>query len=131
MVSLVKCYIRRNMHSFWISNGNVSLIVRENTPVLFVTHVRDLEKHFDIKGVVGDAEDFLAIWMCSSVVFIVFHVSYFVFCWDTVNIQKDHLKDVLKKSTAEIHQPTCKLKKTLTESIKAILWEIHFTKFVL
>ena len=48
---------KKLIHSFWISNGNVSLIVRENTPVPFVTHVRDLEKHFDIKGVVGDAED--------------------------------------------------------------------------
>ena len=45
------------IHSFWVSNGNVSLKVLENTPVQLVTHVSDLEKHFDIKGLVGDAED--------------------------------------------------------------------------
>ena len=43
------------IHSFWISNANVSLKVRENTPVMLVTHVSDLEKHFDIKRMVGDA----------------------------------------------------------------------------
>ena len=48
---------KKLIHSFWVSNGNVNLKVRENTPVLLVSHVSDLEKHFDIKGLVGDAED--------------------------------------------------------------------------
>ena len=43
------------MHSFWVSNDNVKLEARENTPVLLVLHVS--EKHFDIQGLVGDAED--------------------------------------------------------------------------
>ena len=38
--------------------GNVSLKVRENTPVMLVSNVSDLEKHFDIKGLRGDAKDF-------------------------------------------------------------------------
>ena len=45
------------IHSFKVSNGNVSLKVRENTLVMLITHTRDLEKHFDIKGLVEDAED--------------------------------------------------------------------------
>ena len=43
------------MHSFWVSNDNVKLEARENTPVLLVSHY--LQKHFDIQGLVGDAED--------------------------------------------------------------------------
>ena len=38
------------IRSFWVSDGNVSLKVRENTLVLLVTYSSDLEKHFDIKG---------------------------------------------------------------------------------
>ena len=45
------------MHSFWVSNDNVKLEARESTPVLLVSHVSDLQKHFDIQGLVGDAED--------------------------------------------------------------------------
>ena len=45
------------IHSFTVSNGNVSLKVRENTLVMLITHARDLEKHFDIKGLVEDTED--------------------------------------------------------------------------
>ena len=33
---------KKLIHSFWVSNGNVNLKVRENTPVLLVTHVSDL-----------------------------------------------------------------------------------------
>ena len=52
-----RLHSKKLIHSFWVSNGNVNLKVRENTPVLLVSHVSDLEKHFDIKGLVGDAED--------------------------------------------------------------------------
>ena len=52
-----RLHSKKLIHSFWVSNGNVNLKVRENTPVLLVSHVGDLEKHFDIKGLVGDAED--------------------------------------------------------------------------
>ena len=45
------------MNSFWVPNGNVNAKVCENTPLLLLTYVNDLEKHFDIKGLVGDAED--------------------------------------------------------------------------
>ena len=38
--------LKKMIHSFWISNANVSLKVRENTPVMLATHVSDLEKHF-------------------------------------------------------------------------------------
>ena len=58
MWSLCKrLHLKKLIHSFWVSNGNVSLKVRENTPVLLVTHVRDLEKSFQIKGLVGDIKD--------------------------------------------------------------------------
>ena len=116
------------IHSFWVSNGNVSLKVRENTPVLLVSHVSDLEKHFDIKGLVGIHKiNFLAIWLCSSFLFIVFHFSCFVFDWDTVNIRKHHLRDVLKE-VLQKYINHLKLRKTSSESFKAILGEIHFTK---
>ena len=52
-----RLHSKKLIQSFWVSNGNVSLKVCENTPVLFVTHISDLEKHFDVKGLVGDAED--------------------------------------------------------------------------
>ena len=52
-----RLHSKKLIHSFWVSNGNVNLKVRENTPVLLVSHVSDLEKHFHIKGLVGDAED--------------------------------------------------------------------------
>ena len=52
-----RLHSKKLIHSFWVSNGNVNLKVRENTPVLLVSHVSDLEKHFDIKGLVGYAED--------------------------------------------------------------------------
>ena len=32
---------KKLIHSFWVSNGNVRLKVRENTPVLLVTHAPD------------------------------------------------------------------------------------------
>ena len=48
---------KKLIHSFWVSNGNVNLKARENTPVLLVSHDSDTEKYFDIKGLVGDAED--------------------------------------------------------------------------
>ena len=48
---------KKLVHSFWVSNGNVNLKVRENIPVLLALHVSDLEKHFDIKGLVGNTED--------------------------------------------------------------------------
>ena len=51
-----RLHSKKLIHSFWVSNGNVNLKVHKNTPVLLV-HVSDLEKHFDIKGLVGDAED--------------------------------------------------------------------------
>ena len=53
----IRLHSKKLIRSFWISNGNVSLKVRENTPVMLVSHVSDLEKHFDIKGLRGDAED--------------------------------------------------------------------------
>ena len=37
-----KLHLKKLIHSFWVSNGNVNLTVRENTPVLLVSHVRDL-----------------------------------------------------------------------------------------
>ena len=52
-----RLHSKKLIHSFWVSNGNVNLKVRENTPVLLVSHVSDLEKHFDIKGLVEGAED--------------------------------------------------------------------------
>ena len=45
------------IHPFWVSNGNVSLKVRENTLLLLVTYSSNLEKHFDIKGLCGNAEN--------------------------------------------------------------------------
>ena len=41
-----RLHSKKMIHSFWISNANVSLKVRENTPVMLATHVSDLEKHF-------------------------------------------------------------------------------------
>ena len=52
-----RLHSKKLIHSFWVSNGNVNLKVCENTPVLFVSHASDLEKHFDMNGLVGDAED--------------------------------------------------------------------------
>ena len=46
---------KKLIHCFWVPNGNVSIKVPENSPVLLVTHVSDLEKHFDSKGLLGDA----------------------------------------------------------------------------
>ena len=93
-----RLHSKKLIHSFWVSNGNVNLKVRENTPVLLVSHVSDLEKHFNIKGLVGDSEDEFFSYL---VVFIIFvrcvSFSCFVFYWDTVNIGKRHLRDVLKK----------------------------------
>ena len=52
-----RLHSKKLIHSFWVSNRNVNLKVPENTPVLLVSHVSDLEKHFDVKGLVVDAED--------------------------------------------------------------------------
>ena len=53
------------IHAFSVSNDNSSLKVCENTPVLLVTHVSDLKKHFDIKGLIRDAEDeFFKLFGC-------------------------------------------------------------------
>ena len=71
--------------------------------------------------------NFLAIWLCSSFLFIVFHYSCFVFDWDIVNIRKHHLRDVLKE-VLQKYINHLKLKKISTQSIKAILGEIHITK---
>ena len=71
--------------------------------------------------------NFLAIWLCSSFLSIVFHFSCFLFYFDTANIQKHRLKDVLEKVLKK-YINYLKLRKTSTESIKAILGEIHFTK---
>ena len=38
-----RLHSKKMIHSFWISNANVSLKVRENTPVMLVTHVSDQE----------------------------------------------------------------------------------------
>ena len=43
-----RLHSKKRIHSFWVSNGNVNLRVRENTPVLLVSHLNDLKKHFDI-----------------------------------------------------------------------------------
>ena len=51
-----RLHSKKLMHSFWVSNCNVNLKVRENTPVLLVSYVIDLEKHFDIKGLIVAAE---------------------------------------------------------------------------
>ena len=48
---------KRLIHCFWVSSGNVNLKVRDNTFVLLLSNVGDLEKHFGIKGLVEDAED--------------------------------------------------------------------------
>ena len=55
-----RLHSKKMIQSFWVSKGNVSLKVRENTRntrYTLVTHVSDLEKHFDIKGLIGDLED--------------------------------------------------------------------------
>ena len=52
-----RLHSKKLIHSFWVSNGNVNQKVHENTSVLLVSHVSDLEKHFDFKGLVEDAED--------------------------------------------------------------------------
>lgn len=44
------------IYSFCLSNDNVSLKVNENTQMMLVTQVCDLEKHFDIRGLVGDVK---------------------------------------------------------------------------
>ena len=49
----IKLHSKKLIRSFWVSNSNVSLKVGENTPVMLVSHVIDLEKHFDIKGLGG------------------------------------------------------------------------------
>ena len=46
----IKLHSKKLIRSFLVSNSNVSLKVGENTPVMLVSHVIDLEKHFDIKG---------------------------------------------------------------------------------
>ena len=48
-----RLHSKKLIHSFWVSNGSVSLEVRENTPVLSVSHFSNLENHFDIKGLRG------------------------------------------------------------------------------
>ena len=45
------------MHSLWVPNGNVKLKVHENILVLLVTSASNLEKHFDINKLSGDAEE--------------------------------------------------------------------------
>ena len=65
--------------------------------------------------------NFLAIWWCSSVVFIVLHFSCFIFYWDTINIRKHHLKKLLQKYSKHL-----KLRKTLTCPSK-----IYLEKFIL
>ena len=52
-----RLHLKKLIHSFWASNGNVNLKVRENTPVLLVSIVSDMEKHLDIKELVRDVED--------------------------------------------------------------------------
>ena len=53
-----RLHSKKLIHPFgWVSNGNVDLKVRENTPVLLISYVSDLERHCDIQGLVGDAED--------------------------------------------------------------------------
>ena len=52
-----RLHSKKLIHSFWVCCGNVNLKVRENTPMLLLSHVSDLEKHFGIKGLVGGAKD--------------------------------------------------------------------------
>ena len=52
-----RLHLKKLIHFFWISNDNVNVKILENTPVLLASHISDLEKHFDIKGLAGDAED--------------------------------------------------------------------------
>ena len=65
-----RLHSKKLIHSFWVSTGNVNLKVRENTPMLLVSHVSDLEKHFDIKGLVGDAEDYFFSYLVMFVIFV-------------------------------------------------------------
>ena len=59
-----RLHSKKLLHSFWVSNSNVSLKNRQNTLVMLVSHVSDLEKHFDIKGLIGEQKiNFLAIWL--------------------------------------------------------------------
>ena len=75
-----RLHSKKLIHSFWVSNGNINLKVGENTPVLLLSHVSVLEKHYGINGLVEGAEvKFLAIWKCSPFLFIVFHFSCFAF----------------------------------------------------
>ena len=69
-----RLHLEKLIHSFWVSNGNVNLKVCENTLVLLVSHVSDLEKHFDIRGLVGEAEDqFLSFLVVFIILFTVVH----------------------------------------------------------
>ena len=52
-----RLHLKKLMYSFWVSNDNVSLKVRRNSTVLLVTNVSDQEKQFDIKRLIGEAED--------------------------------------------------------------------------
>ena len=52
-----RLHSKKLMRSFWVSNDNVNLKVRESTPLLLVLHVSDLEKHFGINGLVEGAEN--------------------------------------------------------------------------
>ena len=61
-------HLKKMIHSFWVSNGNVSVKLRENTPMILVTQINDLVRHFEIKGLSGNAENYF--FLSYSVVFI-------------------------------------------------------------
>ena len=54
----IHLHLKKMIHSFWVSNGNVSLKLRENTPMILVTQINDLVRHFEIKGLSGNAENY-------------------------------------------------------------------------
>ena len=113
-------HLKKMIHSFWVSNGNVSVKLRENTPMILVTQINDLVRHFEIKGLSGNAENYF--FLSYSVVFIscahCVHFSCFAWYWYTINTWKHHLREFLKKSTLEIYK--------LSQTIKTFDW-VHQT----
>ena len=102
-----RLHSKKLIYSFWVSNVNVNLKVCENTPVLLVSHVSDLEKYIDIKGLVGDTED---QYFSCLVVFIIFAHCVSFSCFAFLSRYCEHwgasFEKCSEKITLEIYKPS-------------------------
>ena len=103
LFSCQRLHSQKMMHLFWVTSGNVSLNVLENTPVLLLKHVSDMHKHFDMKVLVADVNI-----SSFSVVFIscTLFVPFWLFCFTMKYCQYSETSfESSVKSILEIYKP--------------------------